>query len=255
MKREIINNIYEKIRKGIENYRAAADAVTKTDILEIVEDAFNSMLKVEDDDTISVEEVSNCLREAYFERKSPMERTQKQMLEAIIQRGILNTFARPVRGEVSIEISDKYGDRDGSIRLVGTADRVEDDAILMFRIVKELPEMPYAEHFMQMNAYLHIFNKEEGVIAYFDNDGNEIEFIVPRNQALYKETIRRVRILHTLLKNGMIPAIEPSNRCSTCPYNEICYYPSENKERTGFWSRGRWSELRKQDSSRGERVW
>jgi len=93
------------IRKGIENYRAATDAVTKTDIYDIVEDTFNSLLNVEDD-AISVEEVSHCLREAYFERKSPMERTQKQMLEVIIQRGILNTFAKPVRGEVSIESSD-----------------------------------------------------------------------------------------------------------------------------------------------------
>ncbi len=241
------------IRKGIENYRAATDVVTKTDIYDIIEDTFNSLLKVEDD-AISVEEVSRCLREAYFERKSPMERTQKQMLEVIIQRGILNTFAKPVRGEVSIESSDDNYGKNVKIRLVGTADRVEDDCVVMFRIVKELPEIPYAEHFMQMNAYLHIFNKEEGVIAYFDNDGNEVEFIVPKNEALYKETIRRVRILHTLLKNGVVPVVEPSNMCSTCPYNELCYYPSEDKERIGFWSRGRWSELRKQ-GSREEKVW
>lgn len=76
---------------------------------------------------------------------------------------------------MSIESSDDNYSKREKIRLVGTADRVEDDCVMMFRIIKELSEIPYAEHFMLMNAYLHIFNKEEGVIAYF-NDGNDVEF-------------------------------------------------------------------------------
>jgi CRISPR-associated exonuclease Cas4 len=237
MNKKAIDNIYNMVKKGIENYRAATDAVPKTDVYDIIEETFNSIMQKEDD-ALSVEEVSGCLREAYFERKDPIERTQKQMLETIIQRGILNVLAKPVKGEIYVQ--------DKKIKLIGIADRVDEDVVIIFRMVKELPEMPFVEHFVQINAYLHMFNKEEGVIVYFDNDGNEIEFIVPKNEGLFKETLRRAKILDMLLRNNIVPALEPSNKCTSCPYNERCYYPSEDKERIGFWVRGRWVEARKQ---------
>src|SRR5205085_12004391 len=116
------------------------------------------------------------------------------------------------------------------------------------RASEKLPEMPLAEHFMQLNVYLHMFKKEEGVIVYFDRDGNEMEFIVPKSERLFNETLRRARILNTLLQNNVVPALEPSIRCSSCPFNEKCYYPSEDKQKWGFWARGKWRELKQKDS-------
>lgn len=237
MDKKGIDNIYGIVKKGIENYRAATDAVPKTDVFDIIEETFNSIMHKEDN-ALSVEEVSGCLREAYFERKDPIERTQKHMLETIIQRGILNVFAKPVKGEIDVQ--------DKKIKLTGTADRIDEDVVMIFRMVKELPEMPFVEHFIQINAYLYMFDKEEGVIVYFDNNGNEIEFIVPKNESLFRETLRRAKILDMLLRNNVVPAIEPSSKCTSCPYNERCYYPSEDKERIGLWVRGRWVEASKQ---------
>jgi CRISPR-associated exonuclease Cas4 len=237
----IIQNVRDKIKVGIENYRAASDAAAKVDIYDVIDEVFSDINPNFDEESkISIQEASGCLRGAYLDRKDPAERTYKQMISAIMEKGAFRIMEKPAEGEVVV--SD-------NIKLFGRADRVEDDVIMIFRRTPKLPDIPYAEHFMELNVYLHIFDKQEGMIIYFDNEGNETEFIIPKNQKLLNETLRRARILNTLLKNNILPALEPSPRCITCPYNEKCYYPSEDKQNGGFWSRGIWRELKSKSSS------
>jgi len=236
MEEQIIEKVRDKIKIGIENYRSAADAPAKVDVYDVIEEVFADNNPIVGDETkISVEESSGCLRSAYLDRKDPVERTHKQMISALMEKGALSILEKPAESE--IEVAD-------NIKLVGRADRVEDDVVMIFRRVSELPEIPSPEHFIQLNSYLYIFKKEEGVIIYFDNEGNEAEYIVPKNEKLFKETSRRARILNTLLKNNIIPAIEPSSRCTACAHNEKCYYSSEDKQKWGFWARGKWRELK-----------
>ena len=235
-KEKITEKVRNKIKEGIENYRAASDAPAKVDVYDVIEEIFAVLNpNAGDESKISIEEASGCLRAAYLDRKDPAERTHKQMMATIMDKGTFSVLEKPAEGEI---------EAGSNIKLVGRADRVEDDVVMIFRSASELPEMPYAEHFMQLNAYLHMFNKEEGVIIYFDKEGNEIEFIVPKSEKLLNETLRRARILNTLLKNNIVPALEPSSRCLTCPYSEKCYYPSEDKQKWGFWARGKWRELK-----------
>ena len=235
-KEKITGAVRNKIKEGIENYRAASDAPAKVDVYDVIEEIFSVLNpNLGDESKISIEEASGCLRAAYLDRKEPAERTHKQMISAMMYKGAFSVLEKPAEGEI---------EAGSNIKLVGRADRVEDDVVMIFRSAPELPEMPYAEHFMQLNVYLHMFNKEEGVIVYFDKEGNEIEFIVPKSEKLLNETKRRARILNTLLKNNVVPALEPSTRCLTCPYNEKCYYPSEDKQKWGYWARGKWRELK-----------
>jgi len=235
-KEKITEKVRDKIKEGIENYRAASDAPAKVDVYDVIEEIFSVLNPNRGDESkISIEEASGCLRAAYFDRKEPAERTHKQMISAIMEKGSFSVMEKPKDGEI---------EAGPNIKLVGRADRVEDDVVMIFRRVQELPEMPFAEHFMQLNTYLHMFDKEEGVIVYFDKEGNEIEFIVPKSEKLLDETKRRARIINTLLKNNVVPALEPSSRCLSCPYNEKCFYPSEDKQKWGFWSRGKWRELK-----------
>lgn len=236
MEDPIVKKVSEKLKLGVENYRAASDAPAKVDVYDVIEEVFSDLNpSLGDESKISVEEASGCLRGAYLDRKDPAERSYKQMISALMEKGALSVLENPVEGEVDVG---------SNIRLVGRADRVEDDVVMVFRRQTQLPEIPFAEHFIQLNAYLYIFNKKEGVIIYFDSEGNEAEFIVPRNEKLYKETLRRTRILNTLLRNNIVPALEPSSRCSACPHNEKCYYSSEDKQKWGFWARGKWRELK-----------
>jgi len=236
MEEQIVEKVKEKIKVGIENYRAAGDAPAKVDVYDVIEEVFadlNPSLGTEME--ISIDEVSGCLRAAYLDRKDPAEHTYQQMISTIMEKGTLSMLEKPAEGEV---------EAGGNVKLVGRADRVEDDIVMMFRRVEKLPEIPSAEDFIQLNAQLFMFNKEEGVIVYFDSAGNELEIIVPKRKQLFHETSRRARVLNTLLKSDIIPALEPSTRCTSCPYNEKCYYPSEDRQKWGFWARGKWRELK-----------
>jgi CRISPR-associated exonuclease Cas4 len=235
-KEKIPEKLRGKIKEGIDNYRAASDAPPKVDVYDVIEEIFaNLNPSTGDESKISIDEASGCLRAAYLDRKDPVERTHKQMISSIMEKGAFSVLEKPAEGEL---------DAGENVKITGRADRVEDDVVMIFRSATELPEMPYAEHFMQLNTYLHMFNKEEGVIIYFDREGNEIEFIVPKSEKLLNETMRRARILNTLLRNNIVPALEPSSRCVSCPYNEKCFYPSEDKQKWGFWARGKWRELK-----------
>ncbi len=236
----IVEKVQEKLKQGIDNYRAAGDAAPKFDVYDVIEEVFAAISpQVADESKVTVDEVSGCLRSSYLDRKDPSEKTHKQMLSKIMQKSALSIMEKPVEGQL---------DAGSGVKLVGRAERVEDDVAMVFKAVEELPEMPYAEHFIQLNSYLHMFNKPEGVIVYFDKEGNEMEFQVPKSARLLAETKRRARILNTLLKNNVAPAIEPSERCLSCPHNEKCYYTSEDKVKWGFWARGKWRELKPKDN-------
>ncbi len=236
MEEQIIHKVKDKLKVGVDNYRAASDAPAKVDVYDVIEQVFADLNPgMGNESNISVEEASGCLRHAYLDRKQPAEHTHKQMITNLMEKGAMSTLEKPVEGSV---------DAGSNIKLVGRADRVEDDVVMIFRRVSVLPETPYAQHFIQLNVYLHMFGKEEGVIVYFDNEGNEAEFQLPKNQKLFGETQRRARILNTLLKNNILPTIEPSSRCDACPHNERCYYHSEDKQQWGLWARGKWRELK-----------
>jgi CRISPR-associated exonuclease Cas4 len=236
----VTKKVRRKIKAGIENYRAASDAPPKVDVYDVIEKVFSEMSPQRGEpEKVSVDEASGCLRLAYLERKEPVERTHKQMMATIMEKAALSALQKPENGEI---------DAGSNVKIVGRADRVEDDVVMVFKSVEKLPEMPFAEHFMQLNAFLYMFKKEEGVIIYFDHEGNEMEFIVPKSERLLSETARRARILNTLIKNNVLPALEPSVRCSECPYNEKCYYTNEDKQKWGFWARGKWRELKAKNS-------
>jgi CRISPR-associated exonuclease Cas4 len=233
---KIVRKVQEKLKEGIENYRAAGDAAPRFDVYDVIEQVFAAMNPtITGEDKVSVDEVSGCLRNSYYERKNPSERTHKQMISRIMEKSALSVMEKPQQGQL---------DAGSNIKIVGRAERVEDEVAMVFRAVDELPEMPYPEHFIQLNAYLYMFNKPEGVIVYFDREGNEMEFQVPKSNKLLNETKRRARILSTLLKNNITPMIEPSERCLDCPHNEKCFYFSEDKVRWGFWARGKYRELK-----------
>jgi CRISPR-associated exonuclease Cas4 len=236
MEEQIIHKVRDKLKVGVDNYRAASDAPAKVDVYDVIEEVFADLNPgIGDESNISINEASGCLRHAYLDRKQPAEHTHKQMITALMEKGAMSVLEKPVEG--SIEAGS-------NVKLIGRADRVEEDVVMIFRRVHALPETPYAQHFIQLNAYLYMFGKEEGVIVYFDSEGNEAEFQLPKSDKLFRETQRRARILTTLLKSNIVPTIEPSPRCNDCPHNEKCYYQSEDKQKWGLWARGKWRELK-----------
>ena len=112
---ELMEKIRSKIKEGIENYRAASDAPAKVDVYDVIEEVFAVINpSLGDESKISLEEASGCLRSAYLDRKDPAERTHKQMMATIMEKGALSILEKPMDGEINAG---------SNVKLVGRADR------------------------------------------------------------------------------------------------------------------------------------
>lgn len=121
-----------------------------------------------------------------------------------------------------------YGSKTGEfaiedIKLKGQADMIVDDIVIIFKMVSEPPETPFASDVLYLNACMWIFNKVEGVIAYITNDGKEASFALIREKKMFEEVIRRIRVFSNLIGEKKTPILEPSPECSSCQYYERCY--------------------------------
>jgi CRISPR-associated exonuclease Cas4 len=169
-------------------------------------------IDVKDIKTIHLHEIVQCLRRSYYDRLEPkeVERTGfNDLLTALLRR--LNYGSEPKSFDVD------------ELKLRGQADMVIDDAIIIFRSTEEPLEIPKANDVLYLNACMWLYNKMDGVVIYITKDRKESSFSVTKNKKMFEETIRRIRVLHDLLREKKVPILEPSEQCSTCQYYDRCY--------------------------------
>ncbi|MEM2760293.1 MAG: hypothetical protein QXU32_01210 [Nitrososphaerales archaeon] len=186
-------------------------------ILRAVDDIyrdFDSQIDKTDNKRIHVKEVITCLRRSYYDRRNPLLPTSAQKVSTIISTGIRKSIKGVTTAEYSI---------DSGLLLVDSADTIVDDVVIRFVIVDRLPKTPNPKDLLHLNANLWIFQKMEGVLVYMTNDGKSVEFAFTRDKQMFEETVRRARVLNTLLTEEKVPILEPSEMCQTCPYYERCY--------------------------------
>jgi len=114
------------------------------------------------------------------------------------------------------------------IQLKGQADMIVDDSILLFRAATSELESPNANDVLYLNTCMWIYDKDDGIIVYITGDRQETTFSLTRNKKMFEEIIRRVRVLHDLLKEKKVPILEPSVDCSECQYYERCFMKKKN---------------------------
>lgn len=165
--------------------------------------------KIDDNDRISIDECIRCLRRSYYERREPIKMSKKMKMHKILTNAVKS------RKRKEYEISD--------ITIIGYADVIMDGMLFSILPRNDLPREPLPEDLLALNANLCIFDIDNGVLLYVDGGGNSIEFSVVKDNRLFNETIRRAKILSTLLKEKKVPIIEPSNECIECQYQERCY--------------------------------
>ena len=165
-----------------------------------------------DKKTIHLHEVVRCLRRSYYDRVDPIEP----------QRSSFNNLMSGLLQKM------QYGGKEGEFiiedfKLKGKADMIVDDAIIIFRAALEVPETPYSSDLLFLNACMWIFKKTEGVVVYMTSDGKESSFSLSKENKMFEEVVRRVRVLKDLLGEQKVPILEPSKECSGCQYYERCY--------------------------------
>ena len=165
-----------------------------------------------DNKTIHIHEVVRCLRRSYYDRTEPIELKRTNFNN--LMTGLLQKMEYGGKeGEYSIE----------DITLKGKADMIVDDAVIIFRSTTLAPESPFALDLLYLNACMWIFKKDEGIVVYLTPDGKEESFSLIKENKMFEELVRRVRVLKDLLEEKKVPILEPSIECSSCQYYERCF--------------------------------
>lgn len=165
-----------------------------------------------DTKTIHLNEVVHCLRRSFYDRTNKIEENISgfnELTGGLLRK--LNYGSKPV--EFAID----------EIKLKGQADMIMDDAIVLFRSSSKELEMPQSADALYLNACMWIYNKPDGVIIYISGDRKESSFSFTKDKHMFEEVIRRVKVLHDLLKENKTPILEPSEDCTTCQYYERCF--------------------------------
>jgi CRISPR-associated exonuclease Cas4 len=174
-------------------------------------------------DRIHALEASLCTRLSYYERRDPLPTDNPSKVSILLSHGIRKALAN-IKGEYRID----------SLSLQVDADMViADEFVVRFEVVPELPEIPLPRHLLYLNACLFALGKDEGFLIYMDADGKTIEFSVTKSNRMFEEVVRRARVLSTLLKEGKVPIVEPSDLCLRCKYYTRCYTREKMKEGSG----------------------
>jgi CRISPR-associated exonuclease Cas4 len=176
-------------------------------------------------DRIHAIEAVGCTRFAYYERKDPLPSDNAAKIFSLLGSAMRHSLTN-ARGEYKVE----------GLTLDVNADLImADEFVVRIEVVQTLPEVPHPRHMLYLNACLFAFKKVEGFLIYMTAEGKTVEFSVTKNNRMFEEIIRRARVLSTLLKDGKVPIVEPSELCLICKYYERCYARKQVKdESSGF---------------------
>ena len=173
----------------------------------------NQKIRKDDPDRISAIEASRCTRLSYYERKDSLPSDNSTRISFLLMEGLRRLFNN-VRGEYKAN----------NLILEVAADMIiNNEFIVRFEVVVNLPEIPHPRDLLYLNACLFAFNKSEGILIYISGEGKTIEYSVTKNNRMFEEILRRARVLSTLLKESKVPIVEPSDFCLSCKYYERCY--------------------------------
>jgi CRISPR-associated exonuclease Cas4 len=176
-------------------------------------------------DRIHAVEASGCTRFAYYERKDPLPADNMSKISILLGAAMRHSLSN-ARGEYRVD----------SLSLEVNADLImADEFVVRFEVVSALPEVPHPRDLLYLNACLFAFNKNDGILIYITAEGKATEFTVTKNNKMFEEVVRRARVLSTLLKDGKVPIVEPSELCLNCRYYERCYTKKQVRdESSGF---------------------
>jgi CRISPR-associated exonuclease Cas4 len=188
----------------------------------VYDDIRQNNINKDNPDRIHALEASRCTRLSYYERKDFLPSDNVTKMSILLRDGIRRSFNN---------VSREY--KVDNLILEATADMIiNNEFILRFEIVTNLPEIPHPRDLLYLNACLFTFDKNDGILIYITSKGETVEFSITKSNRMFEEIIRRARILSTLLKEGKVPIVEPCELCLKCKYYERCY--SREKKTSSF---------------------
>jgi CRISPR-associated exonuclease Cas4 len=201
-------------------------------------------------------EASKCVRQnyySYFEKPHYDIETHKSFsignaLHTLTQNAL------ELSQDESIKIDNEvpnliYYDEANNFEIHGRLDSLITDRksnkqdVIEIKSIANLRYAPVKEHFEQLNYYLHFYQEAEGHLLYinkskkshFDEDyvtfkeiPNGKQESIRYDEALFQETLKRIRILHEYLIRKKLPYPEAKMssdmywQCDFCPFRQKC---------------------------------
>jgi len=175
---------------------------------------------------IQVTDLTQCLRKSYFTKKENAicDNPNVQLIIGILLHDIvLKELEEVLDGKSEVLTVHVIPYNGEFIKLYGMCDFLADNYILELKTCFKTPEKPFDNHIEQVNAYLHMFDRENGYIVYLSRNSLDIRiFEVEKDEVLWNNTINRAVLLHEALKRDEPPEPEPSHLCEYCPYKHKC---------------------------------
>ena len=177
------------------------------------------------DDEVHVTEAIQCLLKSFYQRKLKRELYDSKIVVlsfgTLIHEALQDVLKK--RG-YALEVEGRKK-LDGVI-LYAHADALHDDHILEFKTITRFPSEPLNHHKLQLNAYLHIFNKPIGYLVYVHKPSGTVKvYNVTPNETSFKYICLRASRLVAHLKSNKMPEPEPSWLCDYCEYVDVCPNP------------------------------
>ena len=174
-----------------------------------------------------------CLREAWFKRKKGFKEFDGERVNIALWRGSvfdaeMNRLMEEHGLQTQVHITIPIPER--RVTLSGYADWYDpkENAVYEFKTIVSnyyLKEGAKPDHIAQVLAYAYALSAEKAYIVYFDM-GDFLTFNIPVYPAILEENIRKMKkraiILHDALVADKPPAAEPSWRCRSCPFRDVC---------------------------------
>lgn len=199
--------------------------VTKATVYTWIEEILARNQREYNNSLIYVTEITECMRRHYYIRTHPLKPGEKTTLVLMsIGNGLHRLLQEYLasKGWLSEYIASLEFKK---FKLVGHVDlyHPEEKIAVELKTVNSIPEKPFQNHVMQLNAYMSMLNIEKGYIVYIAREGKVEVFPHKLDKELWSETQKRAIQFYLALKRGIPPKPEPSHLCNYCVFKWQCY--------------------------------
>jgi len=183
------------------------------------------------DRRIWVTEATQCLRQSYLLRHTPVPLQDASAVLATVGNSV-----HKVLGEQLVkdgwEVEKRVEMDLGSLVLVGKVDAYhpKTKTVLEIKTSNRTPDKPHDYHVMQATAYAYITGAEKVYIVYIGRrDGVIRVFSVKRSEQVFRKLMERAaRLRHALVTNTEPPR-ERGPWCENCPFKAKCLFTGRRR--------------------------
>jgi len=201
------------------------------ELSEIIKKAvYNKALEIQHDrsDGIHVTDLTTCLRRSYYIKKHGFPMNEKLaywlLFGQVIHDMVEKEIAEYYNGKAEMQGYIKWD----NVKVHATCDVLTDQYVIEIKTCNRIPYKPYDNHREQLNAYLHIFNRQIGKLVYISRSQLQSHvFTIQPEYTLFVETMQKAVVLDQALKNNKPPRCNLSLDqrkfyCRDCPYKDKC---------------------------------